>query len=310
MGNIPPTLIVITGPTASGKSALAVEVARRLHSEVVSADSRQIYRDIPIVTATPTEEEMMGVPHHLIGMLPLDAYYSASEFETDALAIVRRLLSEHGVAIVCGGSMMYVDALCNGIDELPTVPVELRESLMEDWRRRGDEWLRGELRRLDPVHYDRVDLNNMKRVFHAVEISQTAGCAYSSLLTGQKRDREFRIVKAGLDGEREELFRRINGRVEQMMLHGLEEEARRVYAYRHLNSLNTVGLKEMFAWFDGLMTKEEAVMRIQKNTRVYAKKQLTWHKRDERLQKLDFSEGMEKKVERILTLLRSTGDKV
>ena len=298
-----PTLIVITGPTASGKSALAVEVARRLGTEIISADSRQVYHGIPIVTAMPSMEERCGIRHHLMDMLPLDAYYSASEFEADALRISDGLFKERGVAVVCGGSMMYVDSLCNGIDELPTVPDTVRQSLMEEWKGRGDEWLLEELRRLDPGHYEKVDRRNMKRVFHAVEISLTAGKPYSSMLTGQRRERPFDILKICMDGERSRLFERINKRVEVMMSHGLEEEARSVSHLRHLNSLNTVGLKEMFAWFDGVFTKEEAVARIQKNTRVYAKKQLTWYKRDATLRRLDFTASTPENAEKIIGML-------
>lgn len=297
-----PLLIVITGPTASGKSVLAVEVARRLSTEVISADSRQIYQGIPIVTATPTIEERGGVEHHLISMLPLDAYYSASEFEQDALRISRRLFDSNGVSVVCGGSMMYVDALCNGIDDLPTVPVEIRCNLMEEWKKKGDEWLRSKLENLDPIHYAKVDLKNLKRVFHAVELSITAGVPYSTLITGEKKERPFRILKICLDGERKRLFQRINLRVEKMMEMGLEEEARRVFHLRHLNSLNTVGLKEMFAWFDGNFTKEEAVARIQKNTRVYAKKQLTWYKRDPDIISLDFTKDVGRNSDLILNM--------
>lgn len=296
-------IIVITGPTASGKSALAVDLARRLDTEVISADSRQVYKGIPIVTAVPSEEERGGVRHHLIETLPLDAYYSASEFESDALEIIDSIFKERGVAVVCGGSMMYIDALCNGIDELPTVPDDIRFPLMDKWKDMGDDWLLSELRRLDPVHYERVDKKNMKRVFHAVEVSLASGCAYSSLLTGTRRERPFDIIKICLGGDRVQLFDRINRRVENMMEMGLEEEARRVYHLRHLNSLNTVGLKEMFAWFDGNMTKEEAVARIQKNTRVYAKKQITWHKRDDSLKRLDFSAPSGQNAEKILAML-------
>ena len=283
-----PKLIIITGPTASGKSALAVDVAKRLGTEIISADSRQIYQGIPIVTAVPTEEERGGVRHHLLETLPLEAYYSAAEFENDALRIALPLMERNGYAVVCGGSMMYIDALCNGIDELPTVPQDLREWLTAEWGRRGDGWLLTELERLDPVHYAKVDRMNLKRVFHAVEVSLAAGQPYSSLLTGNRVSRPFDILKIALGGERLHLFDRINRRVVMMMEGGLEEEARSVYPLRHLNSLNTVGLKEMFAWFEGRMTKDEAVARIQKNTRVYAKKQLTWHKRDDQLVWLDF----------------------
>lgn len=293
---------MITGPTASGKSALAVEVAGALSTEIISADSRQVYRGIPIVTAVPTEEERRGVKHHLLETLPLESYYSASEFESDALRILQSLLKEKGVAVVCGGSMMYVDALCNGIDELPTVPDSIREELMEEWKSRGDEWLVGELLRLDPVYYTKVDLRNLKRVFHAVEVSITAGRPYSGMLTGEKRTRDFDVIKIVLDGDREKLFERINSRVNGMIAAGLEEEAIAVYHLRHLNSLNTVGLKEMFAWFDGLMDKETAIARIQKNTRVYAKKQMTWHRRDKNAVRLDFNGMPGKNLEDILRL--------
>ncbi len=299
-----PTLIVITGPTASGKSALAVEVARRLETEIISADSRQVYHGIPIVTALPSEEERGGIRHHLMDMLPLEAYYSASEFESDALRILDGLFRQRDVAVACGGSMLYVDALCNGIDELPTVPDAIRLPLMEEWKDRGDEWLLGELRRLDPEHYGRVDQRNMKRVFHAVEICKAASKPYSSMLTGEKRERPFDILKICMDGERDKLFERINRRVEAMVEMGLEEEARRVCHLRHLNSLNTVGLKEMFAYFDGDMTREEAIARIQKNTRVYAKKQMTWYKGEPLLRRLDFTTFAKENAEKILGMLR------
>ena len=275
-----PTLIVITGPTASGKSALAVDVAERLGTGIISADSRQVYRGIPIVTAMPTDDERSRVPHHLIDMLPLDAYYSAAEFERDALALTRRMLSEKGVAVVCGGSMLYVDALCHGIDELPTVPDSIRDSLKQEHDSHGDGWLLEELRRVDPEYYEVVDRRNMKRVFHAVEIVRAAGTTYTSLRTGQRRQREFKIRKILLDPPRDVLFDRINRRVDAMVRDGLEEEARSVYPMRALNSLNTVGLKEMFAWFDGTMDRTTAIERIKKNTRVYAKKQMTWRNRE------------------------------
>lgn len=273
-------MYVITGPTASGKSALAVDLARRLGTEIISADSRQIYQGIPIVTAMPTPEERTAVKHHLIDMLPLDAYYSASQFEEDALRIAEDVMNRTGSVVVCGGSMMYVDALCHGIDELPTVPDSIRQGLMKEHAEKGDAWLLDQLQNLDPEYYGKVDKKNIKRVFHAVEIIRAAGKTYTELRTGERRSRPFEIKKYMIDMPREMLFSRINRRVDAMVADGLEEEARRVYPQRALNSLNTVGLKEMFAMFEGTMPRDVAIERIKKNTRVYAKKQLTWWARD------------------------------
>ena len=273
-------MYVITGPTASGKSALAVDLARRLGTEIISADSRQIYQGIPIVTAMPTPEERAAVKHNLIDMLPLDAYYSASQFEEDALRIAEDVMNRTGSVVVCGGSMMYVDALCHGIDELPTVPDSIRQGLMEEHAEKGDAWLLDQLLDLDPEYYGKVDKKNIKRVFHAVEIIRAAGKTYTELRTGERRSRPFEIKKYMIDMPREMLFSRINRRVDAMVADGLEEEARRVYPQRALNSLNTVGLKEMFAMFEGTMPRDVAIERIKKNTRVYAKKQLTWWARD------------------------------
>ena len=304
-----PTLIVITGPTASGKSALAVSLAKKLDTHVINADSRQIYGGIPIATAVPTQEERKGVPHHLLEILPLDAYYSAAKFQEDAREIIDKLLIARQVAIVCGGSMLYLDALLNGIDELPTVPLQLRNKLDQEYREKGREWLLEKLLELDPVYYYEVDRNNLKRVFHAVEISLTAQVPYSSLLTKKKREHQFNrdlpfnVVKFCLTGLRGWLFDRINYRVTEMMRNGLEDEASRVYHLRHLNSLNTVGLKEMFAYFDGKFSLDEAVARIQKNTRVYAKKQMTWHKRDEDLKYIEFSDSVDFNIDRMLSIL-------
>lgn len=273
-------LIVITGPTASGKSALAVDLAQRLDCEIISADSRQIYRGIPIATAVPTEEERGGIRHHLLECLDLETGYSAASFAEDALGIARSLW-ERGDrdVILCGGSMMYIDALCHGIDELPTVPEDLRRRLTDEWQEKGDEWLLRELQRLDPEHYRRVDRKNLKRVFHAVEVTLTAGRPYSSLLTGKKQvPKDFIIDRRVIDLPREELFARINRRVYSMADAGLLEEARRVWPKRHLNSLNTVGLKEMFKVIEGEWDMDFALARMAKNTRVFAKKQITWLK--------------------------------
>lgn len=275
-----PTLVVITGPTASGKSALALELAERLGTEIVSADSRQIYHGIPIVTAMPSAEERSLVKHHLLDMLPLDAYYSASQFEEDAIAIATDLIQKNGTAVACGGSMMYVDALCNGLDNLPTVPENIRKMLKEEHEKKGDEWLLERLRILDPVYFDEVDKKNIKRVFHAVELIVVSGKKYSEMRTNIKKERPFRILKYSIEMPREQLFDRINRRVDAMVEAGLEQEARSVYHLRHLNSLNTVGLKEMFEYFSGNIERQTAIEKIKKNTRVYAKKQMTWWKKD------------------------------
>lgn len=274
------TLLVLTGPTASGKSALAVEWALKYGCDIISADSRQIYQGIPIVTAMPTEKEKKGVVHHLMDCLPLETYYSAANFEEDALELIRTQFEKSDTAIVCGGSMMYIDALCDGIDDIPTIPEEFRENLKKEISEHEPGWLLSRLEDLDPEYFAKVDKNNHRRVFHAVEVSLYSGRPYSSHLTGKKANRNFRIIRHYIDMDRETLFNRINRRVDLMVEAGLEEEARRVYPKKHLNSLNTVGLKEMFAWFEGRMERIEAIERIKKNTRVYAKKQLTWIKKN------------------------------
>lgn len=274
------TLVVVTGPTGVGKTAFAIRLARGLGTEIVSADSRQIFRDIPIGTAAPTAQEQATVKHHFVGMLSLDEYYSAARFEEDVLGLLPSLFKKSSYVVMCGGSMMYVDAVCKGIDSLPTISDEVRRDVASRLERDGADAMREELRRLDPDYYVQVDLHNMKRVAHAVEICLQAGLPYSQLRTNTVKDRPFRIVKIGVNMPREQLFERINHRVEAMIEAGLVEEVRRVYPLRHLNSLNTVGYKELFAWMDGTMDFRTAIARIQKNTRVYAKKQLTWYAKD------------------------------
>ena len=274
------TLVVITGPTGVGKSDTAVWLARELNAEIISADSRQLYRDIPIGTAAPTAEQMAEVKHHFVGTLSLEEYYSAAQFEDDVMQLLPQLFTRSPYVVMCGGSMMYVDAVCKGIDNIPTISDEIRREVVERFERDGAEAMREELRRLDPIYYNQVDLKNHKRVIHAVEICLQAGRPYSELRTNSVKQRPFRIVKIGLNLPREQLFDRINRRVEKMIEAGLVDEARRFYPQRHLNSLNTVGYKELFAWMDGTMDYDTAVARIQKNTRVYAKIQLTWYAKD------------------------------
>ncbi len=278
------TLVVITGPTGVGKTHTAISIAQALSAEIISADSRQLYRDIPIGTAAPTPQQQAIVPHHFVGTLGLDEYYSAAQFESDVMQLLPQLFEKSSYAVMCGGSMLYIDAVCKGIDEIPTISDEIRQSVYADYEQHGLDYMLDKLKELDPEHYSIVDKKNHKRVVHAVEICLQAGRPYTSLRTNSVKERPFRIVKIGLNLPREELFGRINRRVIAMIEEGLIDEARRVYPYRHLNSLNTVGFKEMFAYFDGIMDYDTAVARIQKNTRVYAKKQLTWYAKDHEMQ--------------------------
>ena len=268
---------VVTGPTASGKTAAAINLAQRLGCEIISADSRQIFRGIPITTAAPSARELAAVPHHLVGVLELDDYYSAARFEEDALRLIagmeRRGLDR---VVVCGGSMMYINALLNGLDELPTISDSVRAETLDFYQRHGIEGLRAELQRLDPDYLAAADPNNHRRLIHALEIIRQSGTPVSQLRTGRRKERPFSVKMHVLNPPRAELFDRINLRVEKMLEQGMLDEARRVYPLRHLNSLNTVGFKELFACFDGTWDLPTAIARIQKNTRVYAKKQLTY----------------------------------
>lgn len=274
------TLVVLLGPTGVGKTALSIDLARALRTEIVSADSRQIYRDLPIGTAAPTEIERGQVPHHLVATHHLEETYSASRFEQDALGIIERMHQSSDYALASGGSMMYIDALCRGIDEMPDVCPEARSAVWQRYEREGLQHILEELKELDPLYYDRVDRRNYKRVLHGYEMCLSTGQAFSSFLRQELRERPFGIIKIGLQREREELYDRINSRVEEMMHQGLLAEAERVYPFRRLNALNTVGYKELFAYMDGAISLDEAVRQIQRNTRIYARKQMTWWRRD------------------------------
>ena len=274
------TLIVITGPTGVGKTATAIELAQQLHCDIINADSRQIYRGIPICTAAPTPEELAAARHHFVAFKELDENYSAAQFEADVMQLLPTLWQHGDYAVLCGGSMMYVDAVCRGIDNLPDISPEVRAAVKDKLAREGLESLMKELERLDPQYAATIDRKNTSRVCHGVEICRQAGVPYSTLRTGMAKQRDFKIIKLALNIERERLFERINHRVDHMVEAGLEQEARSVYHLRHLNSLNTVGMKEMFSLFDGTMDRHTAIERIKKNTRVYAKKQLTWYRRD------------------------------
>ena len=273
-------LLVLLGPTAVGKTELSLRLAEKLGSPIISSDSRQLYRDLPIGTAAPTAAEQARVKHYMVGTLGLEDYYSASQFETDVLALLSILYKEREAVVMSGGSMMYIDAVVKGIDDIPTVLPEIREALWREYAEHGLQPLLDELRNADPKHYDEVDKQNYKRVIHAVEICRQTGKPYSSFRTNQRKQRPFQILQIGLQRDREELYERINLRVDKMMEAGLLDEARRVYPFRHLNSLNTVGYKELFRYFDGEWTLAEAVEKIKRNSRVYARKQMTWFKRN------------------------------
>lgn len=274
------TLIVLIGPTGVGKTELSLRLAEHFRTCIVSADSRQLYADLKIGTAAPTPGQLQRVPHHFVGTLRLTDYYSAAQYEAEVLNLLEKLFTEHDTVVLTGGSMMYVDAICKGIDDIPTVDAETRQLMLQKYEAEGLESLCAELKLLDPEYYRQVDLKNPKRVIHALEICYMTGKTYTSFRTNSPKERPFRIVKIGLTRDREELYDRINRRVDMMVEEGLVEEARQVYPYRALNSLNTVGYKEMAAYFSGEMERDTAIARIAKNTRVYAKKQLTWLRRD------------------------------
>ena len=277
------TLIVITGPTAVGKTALCLEIAKHFDIPIINADSRQIYRELRIGTAQPTKEQMQEVKHYFVGTLGLDDYYSASLFEQQVLECLEQQFLTNDYALLSGGSMMYIDAVCDGIDDIPTIDDETRTLMKQRLADEGLEALVEELKRLDPEYYEIVDRQNPRRVVHALEICVMTGKTYTSFRKREKRQRPFQIVKIGLNRPREELYDRINQRVDQMMADGLLEEARSLYPLRHLNALNTVGYKELFDYLEGRWPLEEAVERIKGNTRRYARKQLTWYKKDERM---------------------------
>lgn len=277
------TLIVITGPTAVGKTALCLDIAKHFDIPIINADSRQIFRELKIGTARPTEEQMQEVKHYFVGILGLEDYYSASLFEQQVLELLDQQFQTHDYALMAGGSMMYIDAVCDGIDDIPTIDDATRDLMKKRLAEEGLEKLCEELKILDPDYYDIVDRQNPRRVVHALEICTMTGKPYTSFRKREKRERPFRIIKIGLNRPREELYERINRRVDQMMVEGLLDEVQSLYPRRSLNALNTVGYKELFDYIDGRWPLEEAVERIKGNTRRYARKQLTWYKKDEQI---------------------------
>lgn len=274
------TLIVLIGPTGVGKTELSLSIAEHFHTSILSSDSRQLYADLKIGTAAPTPEQLARVPHHFVGTLKLTDYYSAAQYEADVMKKLEELFSLNEVVVLTGGSMMYVDAICKGIDDIPTVDKETRELMLQKYAEEGLDHLCAELKLLDPEYYQIVDLKNPKRVIHALEICYMTGKSYTSFRTQSTKKRPFRIIKIGLTREREELYERINRRVDEMLDAGLLEEVKAVYPYKELNSLNTVGYKELFKYLNGEWTLEFAIEKIKQNSRIYSRKQMTWFKRD------------------------------
>lgn len=276
------TLIVITGPTAVGKTELCLRIAEKFNIPVINADSRQIFRGMQIGTAAPTPEQRKRVRHYFVDLLELDEYYNASMYEQDVMKLLYSMFKDkdNAIALLTGGSMMYIDAVCNGIDDIPTISDEVRLLYKQRLEKEGLTALLQELKVKDPQYYDFVDKNNPRRVVHGLEICHQTGRTYSSFRVKEKKQRPFRIIKIALNRDREELYSRINRRVDEMMGNGMVEEARLLLPYRSLNALNTVGYKELFRFFDGEWTMEEAIERIKGNTRRYARKQLTWYKKD------------------------------
>ena len=277
------TLIVVTGPTAVGKTALTIEIAKHYGIPIINADSRQIYQELKIGTASPTAEQMQQVKHYFVGTKSITDYYNASMYEQEVVQLLEKLFVDSPVQLLSGGSMMYIDAVCNGIDDIPTVRDDIRNEMKRRYQEEGLDALCEDLRRLDPEHYEVVDRQNHRRVIHALEICYQTGKTYTSFRTQKRKERPFQIVKIGLTRDRQELYDRINQRVDTMMSEGLLDEVRSVSAYRSTNALNTVGYKELFDYIDGRWSLEEAVERIKGNTRRYARKQLTWYKRDEQV---------------------------
>ncbi len=273
-------LVVLLGPTGVGKTDLSVSLARHLGAEIISCDSRQFYREMRIGTAVPSDEQLNSVKHHFIRFLSIKDYYSSSRFEKDVLNMLPGIFSRNRIAIMTGGSGLYIDAVCKSTDEIPDVDPEIREKYTRIFRNEGLESLRMTLKILDPVHYTKVDLKNPKRITRALEICEMTGRPYSSFLKKERTERDFRILMIGLQRDRKELYDRINKRVDQMVAAGLEEEARSLIGSRESNALNTVGYKEFFDYFDGKITKEKAVELIRRNSRRYAKKQITWWNKD------------------------------
>ena len=286
-------LIILLGPTGVGKTDISIELAAIFRCEIISADSRQFYREMRIGTAAPSDEQLSAVKHHFIRFISINDYYSSSLYERDVLRLLPGLFEKNPVVIMTGGSGLYIDAVCNGIDDIPDVDKEIRDKYVMKFKEEGIEGLRMTLRLMDPVYYEKVDLRNHKRIIRALEICETTGRPYSAFLTKQKRQRDFGIIKAGINRPREELYGRINRRVDDMITNGLEDEAKSLYPSRHLHALNTVGYRELFDYFDMVTPRDKAIELIKRNTRRFAKRQMTWWSKDKEIRWFEAEEKQE-----------------
>jgi tRNA dimethylallyltransferase len=276
-------LIVLLGPTGVGKTDISLEIARYFSCEIISADSRQFFREMKTGTAVPSNEQLSEIKHHFIGFLSVKDYYSSSLFERDVIKILPDLFSKNRIVLMTGGSGMYIDAVCDGIDDIPDIEPVIRNKIIKKFKEEGLEGLRIALKLLDPQHYEKVDLKNPKRIIRALEICEATGRPYSSFLKKEKRDRDFKVIKIGLERPREDLYRRINLRVDDMIRNGLEGEAGSLFEFRYLNALNSVGYREFFDFFEGKKSREKAIELIKRNTRRYAKRQITWWGKDKNI---------------------------
>jgi len=286
-------LIILLGPTGVGKTDISIELAKTFGCEIISADSRQFYREMRIGTAVPSDDQLSSVKHHFIRFISINDYYSSSLYERDVLSLLPGLFEKNPVVIMTGGSGLYIDAVCNGIDDIPDVDNEIRDKFVMKYKEEGIEGLRMTLKLMDPAYYEKVDLKKHKRIIRALEICETTGRPYSAFLTKQKRQRDFGIIKLGINRPREELYGRINRRVDDMISNGLEDEAKSLWPFRNLNALNTVGYRELFDCFDKLTPRDKAIELIKRNTRRFAKRQMTWWSKDKGIRWFDAEEEQE-----------------
>ena len=298
------TLVVVLGPTAAGKTQIAIQLARQLNTEIISADSRQFYREIPLGTAAPSKEQLASVPHHFVGNLSLQQDFNVSRYENEVLALLEKKFQEHNVMILTGGSGLYIDAVCKGIDPLPDPDPEIRRDLQKTWQHSGIEGLQQQLQQLDPEFYEQVDRQNPKRLMRAIEVCLQTGRKFSELRQNNPQKRNFQIFKIGLNLPRKQLYARINQRTDLMMEKGWLEEAKSVFPFRHLNALNTMGYKELFAFLEGKIILEKAVEKIKTNTRRYAKRQITWFGKDKDIQWFS-PDDMEEIIQAVQSFLKS-----